>query len=93
MNVKISMTLPFKEIPDHIEKVLKGRAEEVASIQNILEYSICCADISGTLDDIDHIRKRLASLDFLLADCYSILRSYEERLEGGPDKASNDETA
>ena len=92
MNVKISMTLPFKDIPNHIEKVLKDRAEEVASIQNLLEYGICCADISGTLSDIDDIRKRLASLDFLLRDCYSILRSYEERLNGGAEQASDDKT-
>jgi hypothetical protein len=92
MNVKISLTLPFKDIPNHIEKVLKDRAEEVASIQNLLEYSICCADIDGTLADIDDIRKRLASLDFLLADCYSILRSYKERLDGGTEQGLDDKT-
>jgi len=57
-----------------------------------LEYSICCADIDGTLADIDDIRKRLASLDFLLADCYSILRSYKERLDGGTEQGLDDKT-
>lgn len=85
MNVKISLTLPFEDIPLHIEKVLKDRAEEVSSIQNIMEYSLCAADVDGLMHDIDSIRKRLASLDFLLGDCYSILSGYQQRLKGGQE--------
>ena len=85
MNVKISLTLPFQDIPLHIEKVLKDRAQEVASIQNLLEYSICSADVSELMRDIDDVRKRITSLDFLLGDCYSILSSYQQRLMGGQE--------
>jgi hypothetical protein len=82
MNVKISLTIPFEEIPQHIEHVLKEAAEKAASIDNILRYSICCADAREAMHDIDDIRKKLASLDFLMQDCYNILSSYQDRLTG-----------
>lgn len=82
MNVKISLTVPFEEVPRHIENVLRESAEKADSIDNMLRYGICCADVREAMHDIDSVRKKLASLDFLMQDCYNILASYQDRLNG-----------
>ena len=92
MNVKISLTVPFEEVPLHIEKVLKESAEKAASIDNMLRYGICCVHVSDAMHDIDGVRKKLASLDFLMQDCYNILASYQERLSGAGQQIVQDES-
>ena len=77
MNVKITYTVPFEEIPKHVRKLMVDSADKLAHIDDLLR----CPTVTK-LHSIDEIRKKLASLDFLLRDCYSILAGYEQRVSG-----------
>jgi len=93
MNVKIALTVPFEEVPEYIEKIIKDSAEKAALIDNILRYSVSCKDVGYALSEIDDVRKRIASLDFLLEDCYNILSSYQQRLSGGAEQHAKEDNA
>jgi hypothetical protein len=91
MNVKISYTIPFKQIPEHINKVLRDAADPASNIENRLRYFMESDDQTDGINEIDEIRKKMASLDLLLRDCYNILVGYNEALEGNMPQTNQKE--
>ena len=92
MNVKISYTIPFEQIPEHLQKVLRDSADKAAVIDNVLRYIyIDHNSVDDSLLEIDEIRKKMASLDLLLRDCYSILTGYQKAIEGAFEEPSQNE--
>lgn len=77
MNVKISYTLPFEEVPQHLRLLLNdisGKLEQVSGILQQLSKEIL--DNPHKIAEIDTLRKRLGILDSSLEDCYSIGTGY-----------------
>lgn len=77
MNVKISYTLPFEEVPQHLRLLLNdvsGKLEQVSGMIQHLSKEIL--DNPHRIAELDTLRKRLAVLDNALEDCYSIGSGY-----------------
>jgi hypothetical protein len=82
MNVKISYTIPFDEVPERVNELLTqaGRSLE-AHGQTIRPNSFDDNFyIFESLEKIDKVRKHLNSIDLLLQDCYTILAAYNKTL-------------
>lgn len=77
MNVKISYTLPFEEVPQHLRLLISdisGKLEQVSGALQQLSKEIL--DNPHRIAEIDALRKRLGALDSALEDCYSIGSGY-----------------
>jgi hypothetical protein len=79
MNVKITYSVPLEKVPDKINELVKETEEELQKISQQLA-SFPSRDFIVKIDTIDSIRRQLASVDFLLEDCYSILTAYNKTL-------------
>jgi len=80
MNVRISYTVDFDEIPEKVDKMLD-------EAHNILEEVVASPlekvdknSVLKALGDIETLRKRLLVVDTRLADCYNILAGYNKAL-------------
>jgi hypothetical protein len=77
MNVKITYSVPFEKVPEKIDTLVREASIELQKASEELAPS---SEILATLETIDNIRKKLAQVDFLLEDCYSILAGYNKTL-------------
>jgi hypothetical protein len=81
MNAKISYTVPFEKIPQKISQVLQ--TTDIDEIHKTLDnFYVNREYIGSTLQEIDSIRKQLATLDLLMEDCYNILAAYDAKMQG-----------
>ena len=81
MNVKISYTVPFEEVPKRVSNLLienRNTVEEIAEIIN--QINVSDSNILTALSTIDSLRKKLFKIDTQLGDCYSILAGYNKVL-------------
>jgi hypothetical protein len=80
MNVKITYSVPFERIPLKIEQLAKEASSDLHQANRDLEagFSADESDIIHRLDAIEKVRRKLAEVDFLLEDCYTILATYNK---------------
>ena len=83
MNVKISYTIPFDRIPSKVDELLMESGRNLEGLGSRLRPNSFDEEptvVMYKLDLIEKTRKELASIDFLLEDCYSILAGYNKAL-------------
>jgi hypothetical protein len=93
MNVKISYTVPFDEIPAHLRLVLADASLKLNELGGLLGH-VGKEMMSDPLAvrRLDDIRKGLASVDFLLQDCYSIHTGYvAQKMQANPRDDTEEE--
>ena len=81
MNVKISYTVPFEEVPNRVQDLLlenRNKVEDIAT--RINQINIDSTNVLSVIKSIDQIRKMLFQIDSQLADCYSILSGYNKAM-------------
>jgi len=80
MNVKITYTVPFNEIPEKLSSIVKqSLTKEFLSDIQYFEVSKSHPEVS--LQKLDYLRRVLGSLDLLYQDVAAILAGYQEQLE------------
>lgn len=80
MNVKITYTVPFDDIPGRLSKLVQGSiTKELLSDIQYFEVSKSHPEVS--LQKLDYLRRALGSLDMLYQDVAAILIGYQEQLE------------
>lgn len=92
MNVKISYTVPFEEVPSKVQSLLnhnRNKLEEAAEIVN--QIVVENDTVMKSIKNIDHVRKLLLRIDNQLADCYSILYGYNKALVEAMQPAQEEE--
>jgi hypothetical protein len=79
MDVKISYTVPFDEVPSRIQSLLvENRIKTEEVVDRINEIHVNAENLITTINRIDSIRKILFRVDTQLADCYNILIGYNK---------------
>jgi len=81
MNVKISYTVPFQEVPSRVQRLImenRNVSEEIS--EKLTQIQIDDERLVLTLNEIDNIRKLLFKIDTQLGDCYNILSGYNKAL-------------
>ena len=81
MNVKISYTVPFDEVPDKVDDLLVNVGRDLEKLGASLipnRFSDSNDAIIEKLDKIAAARKQFITIDLLLEDCYTILASYNK---------------
>lgn len=78
MNVKITYAVPFERVPTKVDSLLDDASADLRDISEELTIGNCEADTVKKIKKIDELRKKLASIDFLLEDCYTILVGYNK---------------
>jgi hypothetical protein len=86
MNVKITYTVPFDEVPDKLEKLVQGSISKEL-LSNIQYFTVSKSNPAVALQELDYLRRALGSLDLLYQDVSAILAGYCEEL----DKVKNGE--
>lgn len=83
MDVKISYAIPFERVPSKVDDLLREAARNLEIIASQTKPAEGNESTEGTLEklkNIDSARRKLVSVDLLLADCYTILASYNKEL-------------
>jgi hypothetical protein len=79
MNVKITYSVPIDKVPNKVDELVQDCKTQLEDVSKNLE-SFSDIDVINKIDTIDTLRKKLASVDFLLEDCYSILIAYNKTI-------------
>lgn len=83
MNVKISYTVDFEKVPETVTDLIRQASNNLQVVGESLKGNSFDQDEDSVLEKmkrIDAVRKKLASIDFLLEDCYTILAGYNRAL-------------
>ena len=80
MRVKISYSVEFDDVPKIVQAQLYGVISELDNMKYKIHPDAIPPDNIKKLDAIDSVRRKLATLDAQLEDCYSILAGYNKAL-------------
>lgn len=83
MNVKITYTVEFEKVPETITELMRQASSDLQVTGESLKANAFDEHEETPLQKmkrIDAVRKKLASIDFLLEDCYTILAGYNRTL-------------
>ena len=80
MNVRISYTIDFDEIPDKVENMVDEAYNILQEIVESPPEKIEKNSVLKSLDSLESIRKKLLVVDTRLADCYNILAGFNKAL-------------
>lgn len=91
-NARITITVPYNEIPNEAEKLIHKSMSKMSSIVEALRSGIT-EDHKKVLEDIESARKKLVLVDANLEDAYHILLGYlKNELDLKQQKESNNES-
>lgn len=74
-NARISITVPYEEIPNEVEKLINKSMSKMFSIAEQLKNGTT-DNHKKVLEDIENVRKKLLLVDANLEDAYNILLGY-----------------
>jgi hypothetical protein len=83
MNVKISYTIPFENVPAKVDELLMEASRNLEQAGGSLKPNSFDDEPTVTafkLDLIKSTRQKMLAIDLLLEDCYTILASYNMAL-------------
>lgn len=83
MNVKITYTVEFEKVPETITELMRQASGDLQVVGESLKMNAFDEHEETPLEKmkrIDAVRKKLASIDFLLEDCYTILAGYNKTI-------------
>lgn len=80
MRVKISYSVEFDDVPKIVTKKLSAISNDFDLVKYEINPDSLSPDNIKRLDSIDAVRRKLATLDAQLEDCYSILAGYNKAL-------------
>ena len=77
MNVKISYTVPFEEVPEKVGSILADTSDDLHIVaKQIEDVANQVVDNPAKISNVNSLRGRLAAIDMAIGDCYSILAGY-----------------
>lgn len=91
MKVKIQFTVDIEEVPSEVNKRIKLTLDDSKKIVGELEAIISNINTNNnlqSLDDIDSLRKKLAYIDSVLDDSYSVLSGYVKYKTGNLEQSN-----
>lgn len=83
MNVKISYTVPFDQVPETVTELMRQSCNNLQATGEKLKINAFDEREESPLEKmkrIDEVRKQLSTIDLLLEDCYTILAGYNKAL-------------
>ena len=84
MRVNITYSIEMDEIPEKVLDFLQGASSKGADIIHDIDDIAFCMEgnfsIEKALEQIDKVRRELASIDHIMLDCTEILHGYQKAL-------------
>ena len=80
MNVRISYTIDFDEVPDRVRLLLTDAYSLLQSVVENKNMPLNKNNVLDTLERIKTAREKMLTVDTQLADCYNILAGYNKAL-------------
>jgi hypothetical protein len=73
--VNIQYSIDVEDLPTEVERLLQTAYGNLASLEELCVHDPPALSL-GTVERIDHIRQRLADIDYLLNDVSTIVNGY-----------------
>ena len=73
--VNIQYSIDVESLPDEVERLLRGAYTSLANLEELCTHDPPTLSL-GTVERIDHLRQRLADIDYTLGDVHTIINGY-----------------
>jgi len=73
--VNIQYSIDVEDLPSEVERLLQTAYGSLASLEDLCVHDPPALSL-GTVDRIDHLRRRLADIDYMLNDISTIVNGY-----------------